>query len=150
MLKRFMWTMLAALILTGVPAVGQPEQAEATTSVRHGAAVLATQYHGRPYRMGANGPRAFDCSGLVRFAYRRHGLSLPRTANAMYHSRKLRNIARGKARRDDVVFWVSGGNAYHVGLYLGGNRIIHTGDSRGVRVVKIWGHPTFKRPRALR
>ena len=48
-----------------------------------GAAARAVQYAktklGLPYVWGAEGPRAYDCSGLVQDAYRHAGISLPRT-----------------------------------------------------------------------
>jgi cell wall-associated NlpC family hydrolase len=48
-----------------------------------GAAAQAVQYAktklGLPYVWGAQGPRAYDCSGLVQDAYRHAGISLPRT-----------------------------------------------------------------------
>ncbi|MEU8173711.1 NlpC/P60 family protein [Microbispora hainanensis] len=34
---------------------------------------------GDPYRYGATGPGAFDCSGLVQYAWRKAGVRLPRT-----------------------------------------------------------------------
>ncbi|GGJ81306.1 glycoside hydrolase [Pilimelia anulata] len=146
MTRRLLWTVLAAT-LACVGAV-TPVRA-AAGAVRHGSALLALRYKGRPYVWGAAGPYAFDCSGLVRTVYRRHGLALPRTADAMYHSAGLRRVSRAQVRRDDLVFWSAGGYVYHVGIYLGGGRVVHTGDYRGVRIAPLWGRPLFKRPRAL-
>ena len=146
-MKRLCGMLVAALVIVGIAAT--PAEAATTTTIEHGAAHLALAYAGRPYVYGGSGPRGFDCSGLVRYVYRRKGLWLPRTADAMYHSRKLKRVPRASARRDDLVFWVSGGHAYHVALFIKGRRIVHTGDARGVRVTKWWGTPVFKRPRSL-
>ncbi|GGK24199.1 hypothetical protein GCM10010124_15870 [Pilimelia terevasa] len=145
-MRRLVWTTAAAVLL-GAGVTLAPVAATAAT--RHGAALLALRYQSRPYVWGAAGPAAFDCSGLVLFSYRRYGLSLPRTAEAMYRSAKLRRVTRAQLRRDDLVFWSAGGYVYHVAIYLGGGRVVHTGDYRGVRVAPLWGSPLFKRPRTL-
>jgi cell wall-associated NlpC family hydrolase len=98
---------------------------------------VAGAQRGKPYRRGAQGPGAFDCSGLSGYAYRAVHIRLPRTANAQYHA--ARPIVRGAARPGDLVFWVSGGHAYHVAVYAGAGRVWHApkpGDR--VRLAKIW------------
>jgi len=73
---------------------------------------------GKPYRYGAAGPRAFDCSGLVQFVYRRAlGERLPRSAAAQYHASK--HIRRSSLRVGDLVFVINGGYISHVGIYAG-------------------------------
>lgn len=67
---------------------------------------VARAQQGKPYRFGARGPNAFDCSGLSGFAYRKVHLALPRTANDQYHATK--RISRRAARPGDLVFWSSG------------------------------------------
>ena len=84
---------------------------------------VARAQQGKPYRFGARGPNAFDCSGLSGFAYRQVHLTLPRTANDQYHA--TRRISRPAARPGDLVFWVRGGHAYHVGVYAGNGRVWH-------------------------
>ena len=84
---------------------------------------VAGAQRGKPYRFGARGPSAFDCSGLSGFAYRQVHLALPRTANDQYHAAK--RISRSAARPGDLVFWVRGGHAYHVGIFAGNGRVWH-------------------------
>jgi cell wall-associated NlpC family hydrolase len=87
---------------------------------------------GRPYRMGAAGPRAFDCSGLTMRAYARAGLRLPHKA-----ARQLgRPVSLSAARPGDLVKW----GGYHVGIYVGGGQVIHA-PKPGDRVKKsrLWG-----------
>ncbi|MCU7726519.1 C40 family peptidase [Actinoplanes sp. KI2] len=93
--------------------------------------------HGKPYRRGAQGPVAFDCSGLSSYAYRAVNIHLPRTADQQY--RTARRISSGAARAGDLVFWVSGKHAYHVAVYAGAGRVWHApkpGDR--IRLAKIW------------
>jgi len=73
---------------------------------------------GKPYRYGAAGPSAFDCSGLVQFVYHRAlGYRLPRTAAEQYHA--SRHISRSSLRVGDLVFVRYGGYISHVGIYAG-------------------------------
>src|SRR5206468_3191804 len=72
----------------------------------------------KPYHYGAAGPRAFDCSGLVQFVYKRAlGERLPRTAAAQYHASK--HIKKSSLRVGDLVFVKYGGAITHVGIYAG-------------------------------
>jgi cell wall-associated NlpC family hydrolase len=92
---------------------------------------------GAPYRWGAAGPDSFDCSGLVVYSYRKAGRHLPRTAAQQYAT--TRHIPAGDRRSGDLVFFHSGSNVYHVGVYAGHNRIWHapyTGTR--VRLERIW------------
>ena len=52
-----------------------PQQAPAAPSASGSIAATAMQYVGSPYVWGAEGPSAFDCSGLVSYVY---GSSAPR------------------------------------------------------------------------
>lgn len=87
---------------------------------------------GDAYRLGATGPDAFDCSGLTSYAYRAAGIAIPRTASAQYSaSRKVSDPQPG-----DLVFFLNG--AQHVGIYLGGGRMVHAANpGRGVEVTSI-------------
>ncbi len=88
---------------------------------------------GKPYRYGALGPRSYDCSGLTLFAYRAAGISLPHSAAAQYGSG--RRVARKDLQPGDLIFWRGLG---HVGIYLGGGRMVHAPQSGDVvRITSI-------------
>lgn len=92
---------------------------------------------GDPYRYGATGPHAFDCSGLTSFSYARAGKSIPRTTGAQRAA--TRHISRKDARVGDLVFFHSGSGVYHVGLYAGGNNVLHSPRTgQHVRTERIW------------
>ncbi len=81
------------------------------------AADVAIAQIGDPYRYGAEGPDAFDCSGLTMYAYGHASLSLPRTSAAQYGA--VRHILKSNLMRGDLVaFHDSSGHVYHVGLFL--------------------------------
>ena len=97
---------------------------------------IAAHQKGDPYRYGAAGPNAFDCSGLTFFAYRHAGFkAMPRTSSAQAHFAK--HIKRSAMRRGDLIFFFDGGGVYHVGLYVGsshGRRLVLHAPHSGTRV----------------
>jgi peptidoglycan DL-endopeptidase CwlO len=98
---------------------------------------IAMRYLGVPYVYGGSTPRGFDCSGFTGYVYAQLGVALARSADGQYRS--TTRIARSEAVPGDLVFYLSGGSAYHVGIYLGGNQMIaapHSGTV--VRVQDIY------------
>ncbi|MDX1465975.1 MAG: C40 family peptidase [Halomonas sp.] len=78
---------------------------------------------GIPYRYGGTGERGLDCSGLVRRAYARAGIRVPRTSRAQFEA--LPRV--DEARPGDLLFFATAGGrkASHVGIYLGDGEMIH-------------------------
>ena len=95
----------------------------AAASVRAGRAVyFASTRRGTPYRWGAAGPRAFDCSGLTQWSFRQAGVRLPRTVLAQY--RATIHISQSAKRPGDLIFYhTRSGHVYHVGVYAGNNAV---------------------------
>ena len=98
---------------------------------------IAKAQLGDPWRYGATGPNAFDCSGLVTYAFRHAGQLARiggggyRSASSLYAYFSRRGLAsRHGGREGDLVIY--GGGA-HVGIYLGNGRVISTLRS-GVRI----------------
>ncbi len=102
----------------------------------------AASRSGARYVYGGSGPWAFDCSGFTRWVYQRAGKSLPRTSGAQAGA--TRRIARRDARRGDLVFFHNGGRVYHVGIFAGGNSVVHA-SRPGVPVgrARIWTNQVF-------
>jgi cell wall-associated NlpC family hydrolase len=81
---------------------------------------------GDPYVWGAAGPSAFDCSGLVMWAWAHAGVNLPHFSGAQYAS--TQHISMSQLQPGDLVFPANPGE--HVAMYVGGGQIIeapHTG-----------------------
>jgi cell wall-associated NlpC family hydrolase len=81
---------------------------------------LALRQRGIPYIWGGASRRGFDCSGLVRWVYGHVGMSLPHYTYTMAHFGYP--VGRWSLRPGDVVFFHS---RAHVGLYIGGGRVVH-------------------------
>ena len=66
------------------------------------------------------------------------GITLPRSAREMA-SLPSPKISRHDLQPGDLVFFASRGRINHTGIYLGGDRFIHSSSSRsgGVRVDKL-------------
>ncbi len=101
---------------------------------------IAKRYTGVPYVWGGSTPRGFDCSGFTSYVYRQAGHSLPRTAASQ--ARFVKRISNPRA--GDLVF--NGSPAYHVGIYVGGGKMIdsaHPGTR--VSVHSTWGSVYYGR-----
>ena len=76
---------------------------------------------GKPYKWGAEGPKAYDCSGLVMMAWRSVGVSIPRTSQQQFRSGH--RILKSQLRAGDLVFFY-GSKPSHVAMYVGDGVII--------------------------
>ncbi|MDS0525168.1 C40 family peptidase [Clostridium sp. SHJSY1] len=90
----------------------------------------AKKYLGKPYKYGASGPNAFDCSGLTSYVYKKAlGINITRTTSTQVNQGIA--VSKKDLQPGDLVFPHSG----HVQIYIGNGQVIHaphTGD-----VVKI-------------
>ncbi len=85
------------------------------------AVAFALAQLGKPYAWGATGPGSYDCSGLVQAAWQAAGIALPRTTYSQINAGQ--RVPRSALEPGDLVFFYSG--VSHVGLYIGGGRMIH-------------------------
>lgn len=75
----------------------------------------ADNYTKSPYKHGGTTPKGFDCSGYTQYVYKKAlGKKLPRTAGGQL---KYKSVAKSKKRKGDLIIFMRGGRAYHVGLY---------------------------------
>ena len=100
---------------------------------------------GAPYRYGAAGPNAFDCSGLVNWAYKQAGVSLPRTSRAM--SRVGTPVSRDDLQPGDLVFFYR--PVSHVAIYIGDGKVVHASTRKSPVKVSDLNDRTFTSARRV-
>lgn len=90
---------------------------------------------GRPYVLGAEGPAAFDCSGLIRWLYAGIGLSLPRLAKDQGN---MGMPVRDCLRFGDVILFKRVGRGWHTGMFLARSFFVHAaGREKGVIISSL-------------
>lgn len=114
---------------------GSPERSEApairaSDETARNAVAVANEMIGKPYRYAGDTPAGFDCSGLVRYSFRRAGISMPRATPAQRRATSL--ISVRSLRPGDLLFFdQEGKKASHVGIYLGDGRFVHAPSTGG-------------------
>lgn len=75
---------------------------------------------GVPYVWGGTTPAGFDCSGLIRFAYEKAGVDLPRTSRAQ--AQEGQEVSVDAMQPGDLIFFNE--PVSHAGIYMGGGKMI--------------------------
>ena len=111
------------------------------TKVLNETLVLVKNQIGKtPWVFQGSSPRAWDCSGLVRWAYANLGIELRHSAS----SQRLAGEIVTEPKIGDLVSfnYQSYGSAYHIGIYVGPDEMIHAGGKPGdrteIRSIKGW------------
>lgn len=111
------------------------DASKVATSRASNAAAVAIAYAeskiGIPYLWGGNGTAdqggRFDCSGLMKAAYAKAGIELPRVANDQYNTTDM-HPSWSELKPGDLVFFGQKGNSrsiHHVGMYIGDGKMVH-------------------------
>ena len=82
---------------------------------------FALKQIGDKYVFGADGMTYWDCSGLTMRAFQTAGVSLPHSSRAQFSYGK--SVKRSNLAPGDLVFF--GRPISHVGIYLGGGKMVH-------------------------
>ncbi|MBN9109703.1 MAG: C40 family peptidase [Pseudonocardia sp.] len=80
---------------------------------------------GAPYRYGSAGPSAFDCSGLMYWAFKQAGVTIPRTSRAQ--STFGTPVSKANLQPGDLVFFYK--PVSHVAMYIGNGNVVHASTS---------------------
>jgi cell wall-associated NlpC family hydrolase len=96
---------------------------------------------GSPYQWGGTDANGFDCSGLIQFAYAKHGVLLPRMSRDQARMGQAADREVSTLRPGDILAFSEAGTASrvtHVGLYVGGGQFIHSAGT-GVKLSSLDG-----------
>lgn len=107
-----------------------------TTLLNHG-----KKFIGTPYVWGGASPKGFDCSGLVHYLYQKQGVSIPRNSREQFS----RLPVASTPQPGDLVFFRRNGTINHVGLYLGGGKMLHAPQTGAKVRIEDMGRPNWKR-----
>ena len=123
----------------------QAVAAAAPAAARRSAMQKALGKVGSPYRYGAAGPNAFDCSGLVTWAFKSSGKSLPRTSSQL--SRVGAPVSKSALQPGDLVFFYK--PVSHVGIYIGNGKVVHASNRKSPVKVSDIGRMPFNSARRV-
>ena len=84
---------------------------------------------GTPYRMGAEGPNRYDCSGFVWSVFQQAGVAFERTSVRTFWHEFAPPTEEEKYKFGTLVFF---NNLHHVGIVADENGFYHASTSRGV------------------
>lgn len=98
---------------------------------------VSEQMLGAPYRYGGDTPQGFDCSGLVRYAYRKVGIEVPRSSRRLY--KQSIKVPLNKLQPGDLLFFkINHRTISHVGIYTDNLIFIHAPSSgKNVRMARL-------------
>ncbi|MGI5845513.1 MAG: C40 family peptidase [Candidatus Xenobium sp.] len=107
---------------------------------------IACAQQGKPYVFGAEGPNAFDCSGLVAYSLQKAGINVGRTTARGYQAMfKNSAVSRDQLQPGDLIFYhyknnrgIPSGQASHIEIYLGNGMAMGTDNPKeGARIEKV-------------
>ena len=120
----------------------------ATGSVATVIAFLKAQL-GDAYVMGATGPNAWDCSGLVQAAFKQVGVDLPRVSQDQSMAGTQVSLST-TSRSATSCTGAARARAYHVGVYVGDGQYLDAANpSKGVVIQDLSGYPATGAVRVL-
>ncbi|MBW3560994.1 MAG: C40 family peptidase [Actinobacteria bacterium] len=103
------------------PPPSEPVRAPASAGEAARTAVdAALSQVGKPYRWGAEGPDAYDCSGLTKWAWAKAGVTLPHSSRMQYAV--TQRVPRSDLQPGDLMFF--GSPIHHVAMYIGGGKVV--------------------------
>lgn len=120
--------------MAAVPAPG-PSGDQAAVAVQ-----AALTRIGDPYVWGGSGPNAFDCSGLVMWAFQQAGVFLPHSSQALAAGGQP--VSLDQMQPGDIVNYYS--DASHSAIYIGDGMMVHASTfGQPVRIAPVNNAPIY-------
>jgi cell wall-associated NlpC family hydrolase len=94
------------------------------------------EWRGTKYKFGGVSKNGIDCSAFVQRTYKdKLNIKIPRTT--ALQSKIGKNIDMSNLKMGDLIFFKTGFNSRHVGIYLKDGKFLHASTKRGVTVSKL-------------
>jgi cell wall-associated NlpC family hydrolase len=95
-----------------------------------------TEWKGVPHKFGGLSKNGIDCSGFLHLIFAQEfGIEIPRTTQ--YQMQQGVVVNQDELIPGDLIFFITGFDQRHVGVYMGDNQFMHTSSSRGVMISKL-------------
>ena len=124
---------------------GLPPPEAPKTIIGNAAEIVRTALDvlGTPYVWGGTEQNGFDCSGLVQWAYSKHGIRLPRMSRDQARSGSEVTPVVEALKPGDILLFAAqpGGGITHVGMYVGEQTFIHSSNT-GVKLSRLEAQDT--------
>ena len=118
----------------GSSSSGDSDESASSSTLERFIDVLEDQL-GKPYVLGAKGPNAFDCSGLIYYALNQAGYDIDYMTSAGWRSSGFTTIKSiGDLQRGDIIC-MSG----HVAVYMGDGTVIDASSSQNAMMHRDFG-----------
>lgn len=125
-------TTAAVLVPEQAPKVDLEDRAE----VRVQLLKQLDEWQGVPYRYGGLSKRGVDCSGFTYLTFaEQFGIRLPRTTSSQV--KKGIEVDQSELLPGDLIFFNTGYQQRHMGVYVGKKQFIHASSSRGVMISRL-------------
>lgn len=133
---RTMLFLLAMVMFLGCSTRGHPHLSESENSTIKELLAHYQKWRGTRYRLGGMSKSGVDCSAFVYLAYlKRFNLELPRTT--INQIRAGYEVDISELSPGDLVFFKTGEDSRHVGIYLHHGKFMHASSSRGVMISRL-------------
>ncbi len=146
-MQKLLFSVVVALWLVGCSSVpvSRPETIMASSDVvdMTDHAEVRTQllkqleeWQGVPYRYGGLTKGGVDCSGFIYLTFAEEfGIRLPRTTQSQVLKGAV--VDQSDLLPGDLIFFLTGYDQRHIGIYVGKKQFIHTSSSRGVMLSRL-------------
>ena len=94
------------------------------------------EWEGVKYKYGGNSKKGIDCSAFIQKAYKQTlDIKIPRTT--ILQSKVGKKVSKSQLQYGDLVFFKTGRNSRHVGIYIEDGKFMHASSSKGVTISKL-------------